>query len=162
MVSFNAPGLTDGSTLYREPHWTRLSPDRKFFLSWATDVCRPGDKFRSSYRFMIYLRRVTGGQTRTIAPDGEEQFAWSPDSRQFAYSIQSVKNARSPIGIAGKLPSAQVVVVGVDGSNEKVVLKHPVTWKSTTGHLTAGNCSSSSGQPSLGNMGRETCSNWAW
>jgi hypothetical protein len=125
----DVPGLTEGLTLYREPHWTRQSPDRRFFLSWATDTGYPEDKYQSPYRFMIHLRRLTGGQTRVIAPDGEEFLAWSPDSKRFAYAIQSVKTPRSPLGITGKLPSAQIVVVGVDGSNEEVVLERPGYWE---------------------------------
>ena len=37
----DVPGLTEGSMLYRTPHWTRQSPNRRFFLSWATDAGYP-------------------------------------------------------------------------------------------------------------------------
>ena len=29
------PGLSEGQTLYRQPHWSRQSPDRTLFLSWT-------------------------------------------------------------------------------------------------------------------------------
>jgi WD40-like Beta Propeller Repeat len=144
----DVPGLTEGLTLYREPHWTRLSPDRRFYLSWATDLGSPLEKYRSPAHFMIYLGRLTGGQTRVIAPDGQECFAWSPNSRRLAYAIQSVKRLHLPPGIAGKLPGTEIVLVGVDGSEEEVILERLATGKSRTGHLTAGNCSFSSRQPS--------------
>lgn len=69
------PGITDGMVLYREPHWTRQSPNRKFFLSWATDLGLPLKKYQSPAHFMIHLGRPDGGPTRVIAPDGHEVFA---------------------------------------------------------------------------------------
>ncbi len=39
-----APGIGVGMTLYREPHWTWQSPDRKYFASWAFDSLRPREK----------------------------------------------------------------------------------------------------------------------
>jgi Tol biopolymer transport system component len=124
----DVPGLGHDLTLYREPHWSRQSPNRKFFLSWAADLGYPLEKYQSPARFMIYLGQLSGGQVRVIAPDGEEVFAWSPDSGRFAYAIQTVKSPHSPPGITGKSPSTQIVIVGVDGSNEDVVLERCGNW----------------------------------
>jgi hypothetical protein len=81
----DVPGLMEGDGLYREPHWCRQSPDGKYFLDWAQDIRLPRDKSVLP-RFMVYLGRLDGGPVRAIAPDGGEYFAWSPDSKRFAYS----------------------------------------------------------------------------
>jgi Tol biopolymer transport system component len=118
----DVPGIPEGATLYREPHWARLSPDRKFFLDWADDVKLPRDKFILP-RFMIHLGRLDGGPTRAIAPDGEESFAWAPDSRRFGY-VRSWRLPHSPSGVVLSSP-LQIVIVGIDGANEEVVLERP-------------------------------------
>src|SRR5438067_11340690 len=51
----DAPGLRDGMTLYREPHWTWQSPDRKHFASWAADSFRPGDKAGVGRKYGLHL-----------------------------------------------------------------------------------------------------------
>ncbi len=124
----DVPGLSPGLTLYREPHWTRQSPDRQFFISWATDTGLPQEKYQSPAHFMIYLGRLDGGPVRVLAPDADELFAWSPDSKRIAYAVHSVKQPHMPPGSAGRSPSTQIVVVGVDGSKEEVVLDQPGWW----------------------------------
>lgn len=115
------PGLTDGQTLYREPHWCRQSPDGKYFLDWAGDILRPRDQTYFP-RFMIYLGRLDDSQVRAIAPDGGEYFAWSPDSNRFAYS----KSWQLPSRSGGLVASpTQIVILEIDGANERVVLERP-------------------------------------
>ena len=41
------PGLREDQSLYRQPHWSRQSPDGRFFLSWARDVSSPEEKYPS-------------------------------------------------------------------------------------------------------------------
>src|ERR1022692_165947 len=72
----DVPGLAEGQSLYRRPHWTRQSPDRIHFLSWAADVSSPAENFPSPVRFVIYLGRTDGGPTRLMAPAGGEVFSW--------------------------------------------------------------------------------------
>lgn len=121
------PGLAEGSTLYREPHWCRQSPDGTYFLDWAQDIKLPRDK-SSLPRFMVYLGRLDGGPVRAIAPDGGEYFAWSPDSKRFAYS-----RAWQFPSMAGGFSSSptQIVVAGIDGSGERVFLEkpYPQVWR---------------------------------
>ena len=117
----DAPGLAGGETLYREPHWARQSPDRKYFLDWAWDVKLPHDKYILP-RFMIYLGRLGGGPVRVIAPDCEEYLAWAPDSRKFAYS----RSLQYPSLKGGLISSPiQIVTVGIDGAGEKIILEKP-------------------------------------
>ena len=60
-------GGVRGARFTTDRHSTESPMDqaepRPEVLPQSGDRCvHPGDKFRSSYRFMIYLRRVTGGR----------------------------------------------------------------------------------------------------
>ncbi|HWE35999.1 MAG TPA: hypothetical protein VG406_05445 [Isosphaeraceae bacterium] len=122
------PGLPEGLTLYREPHWGRQSPDGRFFLDWAADVGLPLEKYNAPMRFMIYLGRLDGGRVRTLIPDGGEMFAWSPDSKRIAYSVISGRGHSDVGGLTPGAPSTKIFTVGVDGSNEELVLEKPGIW----------------------------------
>jgi len=124
----DVPGLKSGQILYRQPHWTRQSPDRRFFLSWARDISLPEENQGSPLQYMIHLGRTDGGPTRVLAPVGREVFCWSPDSRQFAHSRGTGPDPLCVTGLAPRVPSTQVVVAAVDGSHEKVVLEKPGYW----------------------------------
>jgi hypothetical protein len=114
----DVPGLQEGQALYRRPHWSRQSPDRRYFLSWANDVGPPGEDDRSPVRNMIYLGGTDGGPVRVLAPDGREVFTWAPDSQRFAYSRSPGPDVRTVTGLAPRMPSTQVVVAAIDGSYE--------------------------------------------
>lgn len=121
------PGLANGTTWYREPHWSRQSPDGRSFLSWAVDRGLPQQSYRMPPRYLLHLGRMGGGPTRIITPDATEMFAWSPDSRRFAY-------ARSlwghPATISHPVETrTQLVVAAVDGSGESVLLDRPGCWE---------------------------------
>ena len=126
----DVPGLSEGQVLYRDPHWTRQSPDRKFFLSWAHDKSPSSEKCpwpRSV--FMIYLGRIDGGPARVLAPvRSGEVFTWAPDSRKFAYSRMNGPDVRTVTGLAPRVPSTQVVVAEIDGTEEEVVLEKAGYW----------------------------------
>jgi hypothetical protein len=126
----DVPGLSEGQVLYRDPHWTRQSPDRRFFLSWAHDRSPSSEKCPGSLSvFMIYLGRVDGGLSRVLAPVRPgEVFTWAPDSRKFAYSRFNGPDTRTVTGLAPRLPSTQVVVAEIDGTAEEVVLEKPGYW----------------------------------
>lgn len=125
----DAPGLPPELTLYMEPHWTRQSPDRKWFVSWATDRVRPSRDWVPN--FMLRLGSLDGGVTRVIATDADEEFAWSPDSRQLAYAAY-VRPPDSAKPVLGRILSTQIRVrntaMDTDGSNEITVLEKPGLW----------------------------------
>jgi Tol biopolymer transport system component len=78
---------------------------------------------------MIYLGRIDGGPARVLAPvRSGEVFTWAPDSRKFAYSRMNGPDVRSVTGLAPKVPSTQVVVAEIDGTEEEVVLEKPGYW----------------------------------
>jgi Tol biopolymer transport system component len=124
----DVPGLREGQVLYRQPHWSRQSPDHRFFLSWARDVVIPEENCRSPVRFMIYLGRTDGGPVRVLAPDGGEVFCWAHDSRSFAYTRRPVPDTRTVTGLGPRIPSTQVVIAAIDGSIEEVVLEKAGCW----------------------------------
>ena len=62
------PGLPKGTTWYREPHWSRQSPDGKYFISYAFDHGIPVQSFLVPPRFFLHLGRMEGGPTRLITP----------------------------------------------------------------------------------------------
>lgn len=120
------PGLAEGMTWYREPHWTRQSPDGRFFLSWALDRGLPPQRYLSPPRFLLHLGRTDGGPTRLITPDSEEVFSWSPDSRRFAYArtlVAHPASLRHPIP-----PRTELIIAQLEGSSEEVVLDRPGLW----------------------------------
>jgi hypothetical protein len=124
----DVPGLAEGQWLYRQPHWTRQSPDRSFFLTWAIDrITPPPEKQAPTLRFMIYLGQTKGGPVRLLAPDAHEVFCWAPDSRRFAYS-RTGADPRTVTGLRPRVPSTEVVVAAVDGSHEEVVLEKSGFW----------------------------------
>ena len=113
---------------------SRQSPDGKLFLSWVIDRIWETQRGvpaedESPPRYMIRLGRMAGGATRVIAPDGNEQFAWSPDSKRFAYTVYE-RPPEVAQNIHGRVRSTQVRLVGVDGINEMTVL-----WKSGQWHI---------------------------
>jgi hypothetical protein len=76
------PGLDEGQSFYRQPHWTRQSPDRRYFLSWTGDVSLTADKWSSSVRFMIYLGRTSLTDGLSIGWFTESRY--SPDGTRVA------------------------------------------------------------------------------
>jgi hypothetical protein len=124
----NVPGFSPGQTLYREPHWSRLSPDRSFYLSWTIDRILTPENSPGSASYMIHLGCVHGGPTRVLSPNYQtgEVFCWAPDSQRIAYSRFTGSDGRSSRGPGP--PSTQVVVATVDGSHEEVVLEKPGFW----------------------------------
>jgi Tol biopolymer transport system component len=125
-----SPGLADDRVLYREPHWSRLSPDRAYFLSWATDRLIPSEPCEARTTFMIHLGRTDSSPTRVLAYDcyTSEVFCWAPDSRTVAYSRFAGPDSRTVTGLGPRVPSTQVVVAGIDGSRGEVVLEKPGFW----------------------------------
>lgn len=113
------PGIPEGATLYREPHFAFQSPDRKYFLDWAWDKYLPPNH-SASVDFLLHLGRLDGGPTRVVAVDASEDFAWSPDSKEFLYG--RYRQYRSMSGKMAYTPK-QFVIASIDGMNEEIVLE---------------------------------------
>jgi Tol biopolymer transport system component len=80
--------------------------------------------------FMIHLGAIDGSWTRVLAPDGEEDLAWSPDSTQIAYSVLSGRRGvLSPGYLCSKVSSSEIMTIGIDGSNMTYVLEQPGVWR---------------------------------
>jgi hypothetical protein len=122
----DAPGLSEGLSLVREPHWTWQRPDRTHFASCAYESIRPrGKDGRYQQHFALHLGRADGtGPTRVIAPVCEEAVAWSPDGKQVAYAvrtdIESVDRNSAHV--------TRIFVAAIDGTNEQLVLERPGYW----------------------------------
>ncbi len=125
--------VVEGVTLYREPHWTRQSPNGRYFASWAYDTGEPYSKYQGLTRFMIYVGSLGRSWCRVLDPDGDEEFAWSPDSTRIALSISAGKRVFRPSGqgyYQSALPrSTEIYVVGIDGSRGAYVLEQPGNWR---------------------------------
>jgi Tol biopolymer transport system component len=119
----DVPVIAEGVVLYRQPHWTRLSPHRKHFASWVYELGEPYSAWQGPLRPMLVVGDLEGTWTRVVNPDCHEEFAWSPDSKRLAFSVFAGK------GQQGNLPTslriAQIVTCGIDGSNEKVAIEQP-------------------------------------
>ncbi len=127
----DAPGIEDGTFLYREPHWTWQSPDRKYFASWANDWLRPPDKLRRTPsspgpRFRLHLGRTDGsGPVRLLTPVCQEAAAWSPDGKRLAYAVVTERELS-----AHPTPArmTRIFVVAIDGTSEDMIFEQPAYW----------------------------------
>lgn len=120
------PSFTEGVTLMRQPHWTRQSPDGKYFASWVYEKGKPYSQWQGTLRPMLWVGDVDGNWTRIVNPDCREEFAWSPDSRKIAFSILSSDHNRG--FFQPKVKSSQICMSGIDGSNTDFVLETKGIW----------------------------------
>ena len=122
----DTPGLPEGMKWYRQPHWSRQSPDGAYFLSWAIDLGQPLKRYHMPPRFLLHLGRLDGGPTRLITPDSEEVFAWAPDSQRFVY-MRSLKG--HPATVDHPLPPrSEFVIAALDCSGQQVILDRSGIW----------------------------------
>ena len=122
----DVPMVVEGVKLYREPHWTRQSPNAKYFASWVYDRGTPDEKYQGAPpRAMLYVGGLDGRWSRIEDPDCEEEFAWSPDSKRIAFRIVS---GRGKGYFGSNLISTEIVIAGFDGSNVEYVLERPGLW----------------------------------
>ncbi|WP_148593196.1 TolB-like translocation protein [Aquisphaera giovannonii] len=124
----DVPGMEAGRTLYRQPHWSRQSPDRAYFLSWATDTNVESGQMSGPIGYVIHLGRTDGGATRIMTNRAGEVFTWARSSEAFAYSRFAGRNPRRDGGQEPALPSTQIVIAQIDGSGEATVLEKPGYW----------------------------------
>ena len=137
------PGLSEGQTLYRQPHWSRQSPDRTLFLSWANDVSSPEEKYPTAVRYMIHLGRTDGGPTRVLAPDGKKSSRGPPAPDDLPIRGPPVPiHDRSP----GSPPRSKAPRWSSSGSMahmRRSSSRNPASGASVTGRPTVRGCSCS-------------------
>jgi len=120
----DVPTVVEGTALYRSPHWTRQSPDGRYFACWAYDRGSPFDRYQGSVRFMLYAGGIDAAWSRVVNPDSHEEFAWSPDSRRLAFSIFSGESHQQGF-LRSSLRSTEIAICGFDGSQATYVLEQP-------------------------------------
>jgi hypothetical protein len=120
----DVPTVVEGTALYRSPHWTRQSPDGRYFACWAYDRGSPFDRYQGSVRFMLYAGGIDAAWSRVVNPDSHEEFAWSPDSRRLAFSIFSGESHQQGF-LRSSLRSTEIAICGFDGSQESFILEQP-------------------------------------
>ena len=109
------PSFNDSYTMFREPHWTRQSPDGKYFALWVYETGKPYSEFQGTLRPMLVVGDIQGSWMRIVNPDCQEWFAWSPDSKQLAITILSTDHYRGTL--QNRTEATEICVSGIDGSN---------------------------------------------
>ncbi len=120
------PSLHDSCRMYREPHWTRQSPNGKYFASWVYENGLPQSEYKGAYRAKLVVGDLNRTWTRIVNPDCQEEFAWSPDSRQLAFSVFSNANYQGRLQQRGE--SSQIFVSNFDGSSDECVFEQNGIW----------------------------------
>jgi len=118
------PTIVNEVKLYREPHWTRQSPNGRYFASWVYDQGIPYEKWQGDPRAMLHVGGLDAAWSRVLNPDCHEEFAWSPDSTRIAFTVFSERRGY----FESKLPSSKIMVAGMDGSNQECLLEKPGLW----------------------------------
>jgi hypothetical protein len=120
------PSFDNSYTMFREPHWTRQSPNGKYFASWVYETGKPSSKIQGVARPMLWVGDIGGTWTRTVNPDCHEEFAWSPDSKQLAFSILSTDHYRG--SLQNRPTTTEICISGIDGSDFTCVLEQYGKW----------------------------------
>ncbi len=108
----DVPSFDQSYALFREPHWTRQSPNGKYFASWVFEKGKPYSPFQGVLRPMLVVGDTQGSWTRIVNPDCHEEFAWSPDSNQLAFSIFASANYRGTL--QNRPDTTEVFTSGID------------------------------------------------
>ena len=122
----DVPSFDDSFVMFREPHWTRQSPNGRYFASWVYETGKPYSKHQGALRPMLWVGDIAGTWTKILNPDCHEEFAWSPNSKQVAFSILSTDHYRG--SLQNRPTTTEIVISGIDGSNEKCVLEKHGKW----------------------------------
>lgn len=123
--AIQAPAVNKGVALYREPHWTRQSPDGTLFASWAYDRGIPSDKHLGNARAMLWAGDTAGMWSQMANPDCHEIFAWAPDSKRLAFSVHSDDHNWA---FRPKTQTTEIYVSGYDGSGFECVFAQQGIW----------------------------------
>jgi hypothetical protein len=122
----DVPSFDKSYTMFREPHWTRQSPNGEYFASWVYETGKPYSKFQGSLRPMLVVGDIRGSWTRNVNPDCHEEFAWSPDSNKLAFSIFSKANYQG--SLQNRPVTTEVFTSGIDGANLTCVFEQAGQW----------------------------------
>ena len=122
----DVPSFDDSYTMFREPHWTRQSPNGMYFASWVYEQGKPYSEFQGESRPMLVAGDMAGSWTRIVNADCHEEFAWSPDSKQLAFSILSTDHYQG--ALQKRMETTEISVSGVDGSHYQCVLEKKGKW----------------------------------
>lgn len=123
----DVPALSDQYTMVREPHWTRQSPNGKYFASWVYEKGKPYSAYQGDVRAMLWVGNLEGSWTRMVNPDCDEDFAWSPDSRQLAMAVHSSSHYRG--ALQERKLATEIILTGIDGAGKTSVLEQKNIWR---------------------------------
>jgi Tol biopolymer transport system component len=139
------PPIPENASLLRSPHWSRQSPNGRYFLSWAEDTganegvdayttdasggesAVPQTSYEPNVQFMLYLGATTQTWTIVAEPNAEGVFAWSPDSKRFVFAIHHNRHPNSSYLRAGA-PTSQIVVQDIDRTKREAILDSAGIW----------------------------------
>jgi hypothetical protein len=121
-----APSFDKSYTRFREPHWTRQSPNGKYFASWVYETGKPYSAFQGALRPMLVAGDIRGSWTLIVNSDCHEEFAWSPDSNQLAFSIFGGSNYSGTL--QNRPDTTEVFTSRIDGANLTCVFEQPGKW----------------------------------
>jgi hypothetical protein len=122
----DVPSFNESYTRFWEPHWTRQSPNGKYFASWVYETGEPYSAYQGVARPMLWVGDIGGTWTRIVNPDCTEEFAWSPDSKQLAFSILSTDHYRG--SLQNRPTATEICISGIDGSDFSCVLEQNGKW----------------------------------
>lgn len=122
----DVPSLDKSYVLFREPHWTRQSPNGTYFASWVYEIGKPSSAYQGALRPMLIVGDVRGSWTRIVSPDCHEEFAWSPDSDKLAFSVFASANYRGTLQVRPE--TTEIFISGIDGAHFTCVLEQPGKW----------------------------------
>ena len=120
------PSFNESYIMFREPHWTRQSPNGEYFASWVYETGKPYSQFQGASRPMLVVGDIRGSWTRNVNPDCHEEFAWSPDSSKLAFSIFATANYQG--SLQNRPDITEVFTSGIDGANVTCVLEQAGKW----------------------------------
>jgi hypothetical protein len=122
----DVPSFNKSYTMFREPHWTRQSPNGKYFASWVYETGMPASEFQGTRRPMLVVGDMRGTWTRIVNPDCHEEFAWSPDSKELAFSIFAKANYQG--SLQNRPEATEIFTSGIDGAKMNCVLEQAGQW----------------------------------
>lgn len=122
----DVPSFDASYKMYLEPHWTRQSPNGKYFASWVFESGKPYSTYQGEIRAKLMVGALDGTWKRVVNPDCHEEFAWSPDSKQLAFSVLSRSNYSG--ALQNRPDTTEIFVSGIDGSNRSCILEKNGKW----------------------------------
>lgn len=124
------PDLPPGFTKFKkvlEPHWTKQSPDGKYFASWVYEFGKPSRQFKGFHPPKLVIGDIQGKWTRTMNSMCGEEFAWSPDSKKIAYHLRQ-NSFYTSFHQNDVVEASPIFIEGIDGSEKICVLDQKGLW----------------------------------